>query len=196
MKHMRAAATAAAAASVVLLAIGAPASAGQPIIDHWSEHIEHIEQVEHAADNWCPDIPYDVRYVEDSHGNFQGMVRGGKFYGGSTIHVEGAWINDETGKSFSFVRKGQERDHKVVDNGDGTITITALLTGPTQYYDDDGNKLFKDVGRTFATIVIDEAGTPGWPDDDVFVAFLGAESKGQSDTADNDFCEDVLTYTS
>jgi hypothetical protein len=193
MKHTRAVA-AIAAASAVLLALATPASAAPPEIDHWTDHIEHIEQVEHAADNWCPDIPFDVRYVEDAHGTFRGMVRGDKFYGATTIRSESAWINVDTGKRFSRVWQGQDKDLKVVDNGDGTITLTILFTGPTKYYDNDGNRVFMDVGRTFNTIVIDEAGTPGFPDDDFFVEFVGSESKGSFDTMDRDFCADLMDF--
>ena len=193
MKHTRAVA-AIAAASAVLLALAAPASAAPPEIDHWTEHSEHIEQVEHAADDWCPDIPFDVLYVDDSYGTFRGMVRGGKFIGATTIHSESAWINVETGKQFSRVWQGQEKDLKVVDNGDGTITLTGLFTGPTKYYDDDGNQVFKDVGRTFNTVILDEAGTPAYPDDDVFVEFISSEAKGSFDTMDRDFCADLMHF--
>ena len=188
MKHMRAAATAAAAASVVLLAVGAPASAGQPIIDHWSEHIEHIEQIEHAADNWCPDIPYDVLYVEDAHGTFREVMRRGEVYGASTVWIEGAWINEANGKSLSFVQHGQDKDQKVTTNEDGTRTIEVLLSGPTQYYDTDGNKVFKDVGRNFFTIIVDAEGE--------FLEFLGGDARGNFGTEGRDFCADLLIYTS
>ncbi|MFE5408898.1 hypothetical protein [Microbacterium sp. NPDC056569] len=182
MKHSRALAAASAASAALLLALGAPAAvAAPPEIDHWTEHIEHIEQEEH--EDWCPDIPYDVLYTEDAHGTFRGVERHGVFYGASTIRREASWMNTENGKVFSSVWQGQEKDQRVADNGDGTLTITILFTGPTQYYDDDGRKLFKDVGRTFATILVDADGE--------FLEFLGGDSKGQFDTADRDFCADL-----
>ena len=185
MKHTRAVA-AIAAASAALLAIGAPASAAPPEIDHWTEHIEHIEQQEHPTPPWCPDVPFDVLYVEDSSGTFRGVMRQGEFYGASTFRGEASWTNTETGKSFSLVQQGQDKDQKVTDNGDGTWTIEILFVGPTQYYDDDGRKLFKDVGRTFLTIVVDENGD--------FVEELEFDARGRFETMDRDFCADVVEF--
>jgi len=82
----------------------------------------------------------------------------------------------------------------VTDNGDGTVTIDVQSTGTTTYYDDDGNRLFIDAGRQTATIVIDTNGTPGDPSDDEFVAFLGGDLTGHFETADRDFCADVMEF--
>jgi hypothetical protein len=185
MKHTRAVA-AVAAASAALLALAAPASAAPPEIEHWTDHVEHIEQVAHTTPPWCPDVPFQVLYVEDSHGTFRGVERRGEFYGASTIRVEGSWTNTETGKSLSFVRQGQDKDQTVTDNGDGTKTLEILFVGPTQYYDDDGNKLFKDVGRTFLTIVVDENGD--------FVEQLDFDDQGRFETANRDFCADIMDF--
>lgn len=186
MLHTRATA-AAAAASIILLAIASPASAAPAVVDHWSEHIEHIEQIEHAADGWCPDIPYLVQFVEDASGTFRGVERRGEFYGASTLRVETSFTNIENGKSFSSVWQGQDKDQVVTTNEDGTRTIEILFVGPTQYYDSDGNKLFKDVGRTFLTILVDAEGQ--------FIEQLSVDGKGRFETADRDFCADVLAYT-
>lgn len=186
MNHTRAAA-AVAAASAVLLAIGAPASAAPAEIEHWSDHVEHIEQVEHAVEGWCPDIPYDVHFVEDASGTFRGVERRGEFYGASTIRVEASWTNTLNGKSFSSVWQGQDKDQTVTTNEDGSRTIEILFVGPTQYYDSEGNKLFKDVGRTFGTIRVDEKGE--------FIEGWDFDSKGRYETEGRDFCADILTYT-
>ena len=181
MRHSRAAGTAAAAA-VLLLTMGTSAAAAAPAeIDHWTDHVEHIEQDTH--DDWCPDIPYDVLFTEDAHGTFRGVMRAGVFYGASTVHSEASWTNTENGKSMTAVWQGQDKDQEVTLNADGSATIKILFTGPTQYYDDDGNKLYKDVGRTFVTIVLDENGD--------FLEELSADVKGQFDTMDRDFCADL-----
>jgi len=192
MKHTRAAAAVAAVSATLLILGTTSASAARPEIDHWTFTDSHIEQEEH--DDFCLDeegneiVPFDVLYEEDSHGNFRGMVRKGVFYGASTVHIEQSWTNLDTGKSMSAVWQGQEKDHEVVDNGDGTLTITILFTGPTKTYDDEGDLLFKDVGRTFGTIIVDENGE--------FLEFVSGDSKGQFDTADRDFCLDLIEFTS
>src|SRR4030095_16067800 len=135
-----------AAASALLLTVAAPASAAPPIIDHWTDHVEHIEQVEHAPD-WCPDVPFDVLYTEDANGTFRFVQRGdGNYYEASSITSNFSWTNVENGKTLSGTRHGSDKDLLVTDNGDGTVTIDVQSTGPTTYYDDDGNRLFMDVG--------------------------------------------------
>jgi hypothetical protein len=182
-----------AAAFALALLAPAPAFAAPPIIDHWSDHIEHIEQVEHV--DWCPDVPFDVLYTEDASGTFRFVQHGdSNYYGGSSVTSNFSWTNVETGAMLSATRHGSDRDMLVTDNGDGTVTIDVQFTGPTTYYDDDGNRLFIDVGRTTATIVIDTNGTPSDPSDDEFVDFLGADTKGHFETADRDFCADIMEF--
>lgn len=184
----------AAASALFLVMTATPASAAPPVIDHWTDHIEHIEQVEHAPD-WCPDVPFDVRYVEDSNGTFRFVQHGdGNYYGASSIESRGSWTNVETGKSFGFVRHGSDKDVHVTDNGDGTITIDVASMGATKYYDDAGARLFVDAGRASGQLTLDINGTPDNPDDDEFVDFVAGEQHGRTDTIDRDFCADVLEF--
>ena len=183
-----------AAASAHALLAPAPAFAAPPIIDHWSDHIEHIEQVEHAPD-WCPDVPFDVLYTEDAHGTFRFVQHGdGNYYGASSITSNFSWTNVETGKTMIASSHGNDKDVLVTDNGDGTVTIDVLDTGPTKYYDDDVKPALHRRGPNVATIVIDTGGTPSDPSDDEFVGFLGADVKGHFDTADRDFCDDIMAF--
>jgi len=191
MKHMRAAASIAALSAALLVLGTTSASAAPPEIDHWTFTDSHVEQDEH--DDFCLDeegneiVPFDVLFEENSHGNFRGMMRGGVFYGASTVHIELSWTNLDTGRSFSSVWQGQDKDLEVVANEDGTFTVTALFTGPTKYYS-DGELVFTDVGRTFATIIRDEDGE--------FVELLDADSKGRFATEGRDFCADLIEFTS
>lgn len=201
MKHTPLAAGVAALA-LLGLAVPAPAFAARPVVDHWTDHTDHIEQEAH--DDWCPPeiVPFDVRYIEDAWGTFRFLQHGdGLYYGGTSLKVEGSWTNVENGKTFSFVRSGADKDLKVTDNDlndnpddDGTITITGVSTGPTTYYDDSGKRLFVDTGRNFYTVVIDINGTPSNPDDDDFVEFLGADLKGNFQTENRDFCADIVEF--
>lgn len=182
------------AAASALLLVPAPALAAPPTIEHWTDHVEHIEQVEHAPD-WCPDVPFDVLYVEDASGTFRFVRHGdGNHYGASSVEVRATWTNVETGESFGFVRRGSDKDLHVTDNGDDTITIDISNTGVTTYYDDEGTRLFKDAGRQTAQIVIDINGTPENPDDDEFVEFIPGDLNGRWDTDGRDFCADVMEF--
>jgi len=184
-----------AAASALVLAVPAPAYAARPVVEHWEDHQDHIEQDEHLDPPWCPDLEFDVRYVEDAWGTFRFQLRGdGLYYGGSTFNSEFSWTNVETGATLSAKAHGVDKDLDITDNGDGTITIEGLTAGTTTYYDDNGDRLFIDSGRTFYSIVIDTNGTPDNPEDDEFVEFIGADSKGHFDTADRDFCADIEEF--
>ena len=190
MKNTRAAAVVA-ALSATLLTLGATAASAAPAeIDHWTFTDSHIEQEAH--DDFCLDgegneiVPFDVLFEEDSHGNFRGVWRQGTFYGASTVHIETSWTNLENGKTFTSVWQGQDKDQVVTPNPDGTYTVVVLFTGPTKHYGPGGELLFMDVGRTFSTILLDE--------DREFLEFLGGDSKGRFETADRDFCEDLVTF--
>lgn len=181
------------AAASALLLVPASAVAAPPVVEHWTDHVEHIEQVE-AGPDWCPDVPFDVLHVEDARGTFRFVRHGdGNYYGASSLEVRGSWTNVDTGESFSYVHRGSDKDLHVTDNDDGTITIDVASTGVTTYYD-DGAFLFRDAGRFTGSVVIDTNGTPADPDDDEFVAFLGGDQRGRIDTAERDFCADLVEF--
>jgi hypothetical protein len=80
------------------------------------------------------------------------------------------------------------KDLKIVDNGDGTITITQLLTGPSTVYDENGKAIARDPGQTRFRIVIDTNGTPD-PEDDIELSFeVVKPSTGRSD----DYCAAIV----
>lgn len=83
------------------------------------------------------------------------------------------------------------KDHKITDNGDGTLTILVLATGSATMYDASGEVIGRDPGQVRFEILIDHGGTLTDPSDDEFLAFLGVvkESTGRSD----DFCTSALS---
>jgi hypothetical protein len=93
-------------------------------------------------------------------------------------------VND---KSVTGVLVVNEKDLRITDNGDGTLTILILATGNAVLYGEDGKAIARDPGQIRFEILIDAAGTPSDPSDDEFLAFLGVvkESTGRTD----DFCE-------
>jgi len=185
MKHLRTAA-AIAAASVVLLALAGPASAAPAEIEHWTEHNEWLHE---TPSDFCPGIGFDVLEVEDASGTARTVERRGETYWATTVRSETSWTNMETGKSFTSVFQGQDKDLWALTNDDDTLSLKILIAGPTQYYDADGNKLFKDVGRQFISVVIDSEGN--WIEDTV-----SFDMKGNFETMGRDFCADLVEFTS
>jgi hypothetical protein len=87
-----------------------------------------------------------------------------------------------------------EKDQRVTDNGNGTLTILILATGNAVLYDESGTAIARDPGQVRFEILVDDNGTPTDPFDDEFIADLGVvkESTGRSD----DFCEAAVAALS
>ncbi len=116
-----------------------------------------------------------------------------------SVHGSVVTTNLDTGGTFTNVFSASSRDHTIVDNGDGTITITVFASGGSRYYDAAGTLVLKDPGQTRFAFDIDYNGTPGDPEDDVEVpdSFrVVRSSTGHSDFSDRDFCADLVQFTS
>jgi hypothetical protein len=106
--------------------------------------------------------------------------------------------NLNTGGTFTQVFSNNSRDHKIVNNGDGTITITVFASGGLRAYDQNGKLVLRDPGQIRFAFDVDFNGTPGNPDDDEFIdgSFrLVRESTGRNDTQGRDFCADLVEFT-
>lgn len=104
--------------------------------------------------------------------------------------VTQVFTNPATDKSVTAVAKFIEKDLRVTDNGDGTLTITNLSTGNGVVYGADGKAIARNPGQVRFQFIVDHAGTPSDPDDDVFLVDLG-EVKGSTGRTD-DFCAAVV----
>ena len=95
--------------------------------------------------------------------------------------------NPATGTSLTSVATVTEKDMRVTENGDGTLTILILATGNAVLYGPDGKAIARNPGQTRFEILVDDGGTPNDPSDDEFLGRLGTvkESTGRND----DFCE-------
>jgi len=110
----------------------------------------------------------------------------------------GVTTTTETGGTFTNVFVSNQKDHKITDNGDGTITIVSDASGSSRYYDQYGNFVLKDPGSIRFAFDLDYHGTPGNPDDDTLVpnSFrIIHPSTGNSDLSDRDFCADLRQFT-
>ena len=95
--------------------------------------------------------------------------------------------NPATGTSLTSVTTVTEKDMRVTENGDGTLTILILATGNAVLFGPDGKAIARNPGQTRFEILVDDGDTPNDPSDDEFLGRLGTvkESTGRSD----DFCE-------
>lgn len=193
MKHISFA-TGVAAISAICIAAATPASAAPPLVEHFDDHTE-VLFVAGADPQFCPDLSFDVLWVEDATGTFRFVRHGdGDYHAGVSLQVAGSYTNPETDLAFSYTGSFSDRDVHVSDNGGGTVTLEAVRAGVFKYYDDAGERLFVDAGRIRYSIVLDTGGTPADPSDDEFVSFLGDDVKGRFDTLGRDFCADVEEF--
>lgn len=196
MKHKVLAALGAIISAIAMsIAAAAPASAKPLEHDHFVDSGSEI--VQDVDPLFCAGVVnFPVLHEWHAEGNFLFVVHGdGLAYGGGPFRSADTWTNTLNDKTFTVTRAGQERDHKVTDNGDGTLTIEVSVSGVQKVFGPDGTRLFMDTGNFRFQILIDHNGTPGDPTNDEFIRDLGVTaSHGQEDTANRDFCEDLVLF--
>jgi hypothetical protein len=137
----------------------------------------------------------------DISGNFVFNQRGPSPFPYYRESVQGTLVttNLETGGTYTNVFTANSRDHTIVDNGGGTITITVFASGGSRFYDTNGKLVLRDPGQFRFAFDIDYNGTPGDPDDDAEVpdSFrVVRDSTGRNDLEGRDFCADLVQFTS
>jgi hypothetical protein len=99
----------------------------------------------------------------DVSGNFVFNQRGSSPfpYYRESVHGTVVTTNLNTGGTYTNVFTVNSRDHTIVDNGDGTITITSFASGSSRFY--DGNFVLKDPGQVRIAFDIDYKALPVIP---------------------------------
>ena len=187
-------ALAACSVPLLLAATATTASADPPIVEHWVDDytVTHLD----GSEDFCGDLGFDVVEHGEAKGVFVGTRRGreGLWYFGSRFTGTTTWSNPETGLEFRQEFAGSDRDQRITDNGDGTLTIQVQVTGPSRYYA-NGELTFIDTGMLRFSLLVDHAGTPTDPEDDEFLAFLGLDKEsGLRQTEGRDFCADLVEF--
>ena len=108
----------------------------------------------------------------------------------SAGRITGTPVEIANDVSVSTEERSVSKDLKVVDNGDRTLTITVLATGNFTVYGEDGKAIARNPGQTRFQFIVDHAGTPTDPSDDVLLEDLGT-IKGSTGRSD-DFCTAVV----
>lgn len=137
-------------AGALVLASGAPASAR--IVERFS-----FEDVVQFVDPDLCEAGISVDYTA-------------RITGSGALHERGRdgllFFHQKTNVVESFTHAGRtvtnighvlEKDLKVVDNGDGTLSVTVLLTGPQRTVNQEGKVIAKNDGQIRQLLVIDAA---------------------------------------
>jgi hypothetical protein len=181
--------TLAAAGALALLGVGA-GSASAAVIVH-----EHFVDSGSEAFDACPGIDAEVSWEDRVHELIRSHGPDGLVYFKANVHGTTVVTNLDTGGTYTNVYNFTDRDLKVVDNGDGTLTITIASSGSFKWFDADGNRVLKGAGQFRAELTVDHAGTPTDPSDDVELDFVVVKQAGQDETAGRDFCTDLALFT-
>jgi hypothetical protein len=186
---------------ISLFAVGAFAAAATPGTPASARPIDkgHFHDVDTSDPYDCDGTPAQDSF--DVQGNFLFNQRGSSPfpYYRESVHGTGVTTNLDTGGTYTNVFTFNSKDQTIVDNGDGTITITQFASGGSRYYDTDGNFVLKDPGSVRFAFDVDYNGTPSDPTDDEEVpdSFRVVRgSTGNSDFSDRDFCADLVEFTS
>jgi hypothetical protein len=175
-----------AVAATLALTAATAASAGQIFRETFHEETSEIEP------DFCgvPGLTVEFAAVEDGWVHAVPHGKAGLAYFGAHVTRTETVTNLANGNSLMSLAKFVDKDLRVTDNGDGTLTILILTTGNAVLYGPDGKAIARNPGQTRVEILIDDGGTPTDPSDDEVLEFLGVvkESTGRSD----DYCEAAI----
>jgi hypothetical protein len=159
----------------------AAAGAGPPFRETIHDEFEFVD------DDFCGagltvevSVVLDIRVQAIAHGR-DGLVY--FLQHGTETDVLTNLANGKSPRSFALVI---DKDLRVTDNGDGTLTVLVLATGNAMLYGENGKATARNPGQIRVELLIDHGGTPNDPSDDqVLSEELVKGSTGRSD----DLCE-------
>ena len=179
------------ALTTTVSAVVAGTASAQPIL-----HERFHDEGTFVDQSFCgvPDLIVEGAFVVD--GSVLAVPHGSArlVYFAEHIRATTVLTNVANGMSITVVSRFVQKDLRVTDNGDGTLTILVLATGNDVLYGPDGKAIARDPGQIRFEILVDHAGTPADPFDDVFLADLGLV-KGSTGRSD-DFCAAAVSALS
>lgn len=182
-------------ASVGLLAAGTASAAAQPIENsHFRGSASHVEQDEGR----CLEVPFPLLHEQDFNARMQIIPKGRDRFGHFSLTYvnRGVYTNTDSGATFTVTSTAREADARIVDNGDGTLTITGAMRGTTVVRAERGGVVGIDSLRTTFESVLDQNGTPDDWSDDEEVSFTQSEPVGVSTLGGFDECAMALELLS
>jgi hypothetical protein len=147
-----------------------------------------------VAEDFCevPGLTVQFDFVAD--GRLLAIPHGpdGLVYFHVNVRFTAVYTNVANGNTVTEVGNAVDKDLRVTDNGDGTLTILVLNTGNGVLYGADGKAIGRNPGQVRFEFVVDHAGTPTDPSDDVDIEGSFRVVKGSTGRSD-DFCETIVS---
>ena len=147
-----------------------------------------IDEVEEFDFPLCG-IDTHVRLVEQGTLTVRSRGPAGILYFAERLERDAYNTNVETGLTVHISQRIRPRDQRIVDNGDGTLTIHWQATLTQTDLAPDGSVAFRTAGRQTGLIVVDDGGTPSDPDDDEVISEEYSDLYGHDGREGTDFCE-------
>ena len=167
---------------LAVLAVPSPSQAVPIEQDHWSDSVDEIQQP----------CGFDIRTQASLTGRLLVVRHGDGFeYGHENISARVTYTGLETGRTMTEFAQFHLQDLKVVDNGDGTVTITAKGSGPHRVVGADGKVMFIESQSRWWTQTIDDGGTPDDPTDDELIETTDLFKVVGKGVGERDFCTDL-----
>jgi hypothetical protein len=165
-----------------------------------SDDVEIIDEDDVSVEEGFCDLDgltVEVHFVERGRGHFTYRGRDRIPYFTGTFHGSVTFTElsgDRAGTVSSIVWNTTNKDQRIVDNGDGTITVTARGAGGWKFIGPAAT--LRNPGMLLYQVLIDTNGTLQDPSDDEFLEDLGPlrDSTGLNEQGE-DFCEDYFIVT-
>ena len=157
------------------------------------EHTDFHDESSETINDFCDvsGLTVHVDSVEDGRFLFNPHGPDGLAYGHVNVSFTNVLTNMANGNTATTAGKLVDKDLRVTDNGDGTLTILVLTTGGSTAYGPDGKAIARNPGQARVELLVDNGGTPTDPTDDEFIRELGVvkESTGRTD----DYCAALVS---
>ena len=167
--------------ATLVLAVPALGEPGRVVKE--TVHEEFFNEIEGFCET---DMLVESHLVVDGRTTIRPRGRDGLIYFANRLRITETYTNVDNGNSIVSTVNLIDKDLRVTDNGDGTLTILILSTGNAVVYNSDGKAIGRNPGQVRFELVVDHGGTPSDPSDDTELSFeLVKDSTGRTD----DFCE-------
>ena len=139
--------------AMAAVVLAAAASAGPPV-----RETIHVEGNDILLEDFCEEDGLDVTldFVMDIRVHIVPHGPDGLEY--FLQHGTRSEVLTANGTSLTSFSRVTEKDLRVSDNGDGTVTVLILATGNAVLYDENGKAIARNPGQTRFVIVFDESG--------------------------------------
>jgi hypothetical protein len=165
----------------LVLAVPAQAEPGRVVKE--TLHVEEFNEIEGFCET---DMTVQSHFVADLRLKAMPRGRDGLIYFTNHLSITETFTNVANSNSVVSTVNAIEKDLRVTDNGDGTLTVLILSTGNAVIYNSNGKAIGRNPGQFRFELVVDHGGTPTDPTDDTEISFeVVKESTGRTD----DFCE-------